>query len=142
MSDINMVELILLVEKKEAEIAEKDNQLARQDSMIYNLRSEIKSYEQSEQGSKEMNINIKPLNKIIATDGIHAVGFEMYDPKAVEKLEADFKEAIESLFSFTSENAKLLESINVTLMDHQIAEHIHRIEIIEKATNQKWEDIK
>ena len=48
MSDINMVELILLVEKKEAEIAEKDNQLTRQDSMIYNLRSEIKSYEQSE----------------------------------------------------------------------------------------------
>ena len=52
MSDINMVELILLVEKniekKEAEIAEKDNQLTRQDSMIYNLRSEIKSYEQFE----------------------------------------------------------------------------------------------
>ena len=94
-----------------------------------------------------MNINIKPLkryqNSQRGTSNSHTETPLTYcNPEDVKKLEADFKEAIETLFSFTSENAKLLESINVTLMDHQIAEHIHRIEIIEKATGQKWEDIK
>ena len=78
-----------------------------------------------------MNINIKPLKKKNATDGIHAVGFEMYDPKAVEKLEADFKEAIEALKEMC---------IDAELLDQ--GSRFKGIEIIEKVTDQKWEDIK
>ena len=88
-----------------------------------------------------MNINIKPLNKIIATDGIHAVGFEMYDPKAVEKLEADFKEAIEALVAIkvnlnSIDDAETnLQAIAYILSSAKLAK-----DQIEKATGQKWED--
>jgi len=86
-----------------------------------------------------MNINIKPIEKVAIN--LNPMYVKAYRDKDIEELEQNYKEAIEALYSFTLNNAKLLESINVTLMDDQIAEHIHRIEIIEKATGQSWEEI-
>ncbi len=87
-------------------------------------------------------MNIKPIKQIITTDGVHAVGFKIYDPELVRELEEKYKEAVEALYEVISEQAKILESINVTLMDDIVAKHIHRIEIIEKAYNKPWEEIK
>jgi len=94
-----------------------------------------------------MNINIKPLNKIITTDGIHAVGFEMYDPKAVEKLEADFKEVVEKLYKLTIESINNSWEIAISKHHDNPKNYAHYqnkeyMATIEKATGQKWEDIK
>jgi len=89
MSDINMVELILLVEKniekKEAEIAEKDNQLTRQDSMIYNLRSEIKSYEQFETIMTESYVRQKTEIEKLREANKYNIAFDVW----IEYMEAE-----------------------------------------------------
>ena len=89
-------------------------------------------------------IKIKPLEKLYNSGTTLPGTMETVkvNNSKLYQLEANYQEAIEALFSFTLNNAKLLESINVTLMDDQIAEHIHRIEIIEKATGKSWEELK
>jgi len=81
-------------------------------------------------------IKIREFNYNIVKDPVYIVL-----PNQVRELEANYQKAIDALFSFTLNNAKLLESINVTLMDDQIAEHIHCIEIIEKAYKKSWSEL-
>ena len=62
--------------------------------------------------------------------------------KDVRELEQQRNELLGALIDVTFEQSKILESINVTLMDDIVAKHIHRIEIIEKATGKSWEEVK
>ena len=76
---------------------------------------------------------IKPIDKIIVTDGVHNVGIETYNPKQVEQLEADFKEAIEAL--------KKVQLFAESSYNTEISTTYYK-KIIERLTGEEWEDFK
>ena len=92
---------------------------------------------------------IKPLKKIITTDGIHKhVSIEIYNPDEVENLQLKYWEAIEVLIEATIEilNTDYNEVVrkhmhnpeNVVLRNNQ-----DKISVIEKACYPKiWNEIK
>jgi len=83
-----------------------------------------------------MNINIEPLK--YTESGPFKL--PLYDPEDVEKLEANFKEAIEALTILL----KNIERYGI-MPEHKrmfLDTYELQINIIEKATGQKWEDMK
>jgi len=87
-------------------------------------------------------MNIKPIEQIWTTDGVHHVQIKIYDPHKVRKLEANFEQAIEAL----KDNTIFFEEINGKVKDNLMDQHLTNlifinIGIIEKAYNMKWKEL-
>ncbi len=91
-------------------------------------------------------MEIKPIDQIWTTDGVHVVQFKIYDPHQVRQLEADYKEAIEALKmvqigmillkAVTEEKTRAYYNIEDAFMNSK------DIKIIEKAYGESWDDIR
>ena len=89
-----------------------------------------------------MNINIKPLDRSTSGEIVDSV-FK----KDLNKLEADFKEVVEKLYKLTIESINNSWEIAISKHHDNPKNYAHYqnkeyMATIEKATGQKWEDIK
>ena len=76
---------------------------------------------------------IKPIDKIIVTDGVHNVGIEIYNPKQVEQMIDDYQEAVEAL--------KKVQLFAESSYNTEISTTYYK-KIIERLTGEEWEDFK
>lgn len=84
-------------------------------------------------------LEIKPLRKTIVTDGVHAVGIEVYNDGGVEELEQQIKGLVEfSIDILTGEYA----GIESPLADERFKDDYNDIiSLIEKIADKTWEEI-